>query len=581
VIRRISILLSAFALSVAGCGSDGATGAAQGDAADAVDAHSFGDAGGGGIPSQPDTSLDAASDVDVDDAADAEEPDTGPDALEEPDAADVPDGEPLEDVDPGCGPVGSACNDGDPCTVNDQCLAGGACAGVAVDCSDGVPCTVDTCEQGACAHTVQASFCHIDGICWTDGQPHPTEPCLACDAGVGGEAWTPLPDTPCDDGDLCTANDVCTALGCEGTPLDCDDADPCTVGDACTSGKCVPGPLKDADEDGAADQACGGTDCDDAAAAVHPGAPEACDDGKDNDCNGQTDLGDTACLATCTFHTDCYPEQLCGQHPLLGKLVCSDPCTTSSECGAGEVCAHVPGSANLGYCRPTSNPSGALNGQPCGAASQCQTELCAGVCLDSCSDQAACTPFGTTCTAAGDAQTGLQGVCAPANLVPGGKANGASCTSASQCISGLCDLLAAVPTCVPLCSTDADCALTQECNLTTRTNGPLGNSVSFDPAYTAKTYDAALGCYARKWPSGNLGTGAACTQPSQCRSNKCFALLPTSAQQWCTTYCGSDLDCPPDMQCKPDVVTLVSHWFDQAGLSLPGGTTLVRVCKWK
>ena len=98
----------------------------------------------------------------------------------------------------------------------------------------------------------------------------------------------------------------------------------------------------DVDGDGSFDRACGGDDCDDAAAAVHPGkaevcdgadddcdgtlfageedvdrdaalacaddcddgdafvrpgAPEICDDGVDNDCNGQTDGDDAACPA--------------------------------------------------------------------------------------------------------------------------------------------------------------------------------------------------------------------------------------------------------------------------------------------
>ncbi len=38
------------------------------------------------------------------------------------------------------------------------------------------------------------------------------------------------------------------------------------------------------------------TDCDDTDAGVHPGAAEVCDDGKDNDCNGNSDCNDAACV---------------------------------------------------------------------------------------------------------------------------------------------------------------------------------------------------------------------------------------------------------------------------------------------
>jgi hypothetical protein len=36
-------------------------------------------------------------------------------------------------------------------------------------------------------------------------------------------------------------------------------------------------------------------DCDDANSAVSPAAPEVCDDGLDNDCDGATDAGDSSC----------------------------------------------------------------------------------------------------------------------------------------------------------------------------------------------------------------------------------------------------------------------------------------------
>ncbi|ABS24984.1 MopE-related protein [Anaeromyxobacter sp. Fw109-5] len=50
-------------------------------------------------------------------------------------------------------------------------------------------------------------------------------------------------------------------------------------------------PCPDADADGYKDVACGGTDCNDAAASVNPGAAEVCGDAVDNNCSGVVDEG--------------------------------------------------------------------------------------------------------------------------------------------------------------------------------------------------------------------------------------------------------------------------------------------------
>jgi V8-like Glu-specific endopeptidase len=85
-------------------------------------------------------------------------------------------------------------------------------------------------------------------------------------------------------------------------------------------GSCI-----DADGDGV----CASEDCDDNDASVYPGAPEICDDGKDNNCNGLIDGEDPACQtggcdllpvgAGCTDDNECCSSKCRGKP---GAKVC-------------------------------------------------------------------------------------------------------------------------------------------------------------------------------------------------------------------------------------------------------------------
>jgi hypothetical protein len=72
---------------------------------------------------------------------------------------------------------------------------------------------------------------------------------------------------------------------------DCCDSSDCAGGQECTDHLCTDSSdcETDGDGDGHYDASCGGDDCNDADASIHPGAAEVCDDHADNDCDGLED----------------------------------------------------------------------------------------------------------------------------------------------------------------------------------------------------------------------------------------------------------------------------------------------------
>ncbi len=136
-------------------------------------------------------------------------------------------------------------------------------------------------------------------------------------------------------GDFCVESAACLAGYCatEGPPS-CDDRSACTV-DACDGvlGACTH-VVRDEDGDGHGDAACGAEDCDDGDAAVHPGAPERCADGRDDDCDGRTDCSDLACAADLGC-AGCTPEGCADgvDDDCDGIVDCADSdCAASLDC---------------------------------------------------------------------------------------------------------------------------------------------------------------------------------------------------------------------------------------------------------
>ncbi|MFT7624442.1 MAG: hypothetical protein ACI9WU_003630 [Myxococcota bacterium] len=122
------------------------------------------------------------------------------------------------------------CQDGDACTLDDLCDDSGVCTGGAfIACDDGDLCTLDVCEPTVgCAFVPDLTpCCVVDGgtvaLCDDD------DPCTTDSCDPATYACTNMPfDGACDDGDLCTDAGTCTDGLCVALALSCDDGQPCT-----------------------------------------------------------------------------------------------------------------------------------------------------------------------------------------------------------------------------------------------------------------------------------------------------------------------------------------------------------------
>ena len=141
----------------------------------------------------------------------------------------------------------SACDDGEPCTAGDRCVASG-CLGATLVCD----CLVDSdCETAGADHCVGTQYCDRTGVkptCRVNAAsgitcPKAKGPCAVnlCDPADGICKYVPVPAAvSCDDGDPCTLKDVCEAGKCGGTPdlaCECATSADCAAhedGDLCT-----------------------------------------------------------------------------------------------------------------------------------------------------------------------------------------------------------------------------------------------------------------------------------------------------------------------------------------------------------
>ncbi len=236
----------------------------------------------------------------------------------------------------------------------------GACT-TAAQCNDSIDCTDDTCVAGNCVHTPVPARCMAG---------------FSCDLHTG-----------------CRAGRACA------TTTDCADTDPCTVNERCDSATrvCL-FDLLDGDHDGFPPRSCGGGDCDDSHADVHPGATEVCN-GIDDNCNGLVDEppAGTECgtgflcrSASCA----CASATASPCPPIASSRACVDLMTDRQNCGA---CGHV--------CFFASHATATCMSGACSVACSAGYVICGSACADTTSDSANCgacdhaCPGGMVCTA--------------------------------------------------------------------------------------------------------------------------------------------------------------------------------------
>jgi hypothetical protein len=323
------------------------------------------------------------------------------------------------------------CDDGDACTLEDQCGAGGCVGGPPPMCDDGMACngleSCDaalgcvggeplTCDDGDACNGVEA--CDPVGGCTAGHAPecddgNACNGLEACDANAGCVAGEAL---ECDDDNVCNGSESCDATtGCvPGIELSCNDGNPCTGVETCVPEfGCLMGePLVCGDGD-----ACNGLELCDGLVGCVAGVALGCDDS--NACNGlEACDGELGCVAgeslACDDDDACNGLEVCDANAgcVGGQTVACDdgnPCNGAESCDAEEGCqggaalACDDGVACNGaeVCDGT---SGCVAGMPVNCS---DGNFCNG--LEACDDLTGCQPSAPPACNDGDPCNGAEG----------------------------------------------------------------------------------------------------------------------------------------------------------------------------
>ena len=359
-------------------------------------------------------------------------------------------------------PDEQACDDGNPCTIDDACEQG-TCSGQPRDCDDDDPCTVDDCdakEDGGCVYD--------DAV-----------------------------DTGCDDGDPCTSDDACAAGACAGAPMDCSEFD-----DPCHTGACDPGTVEcvavPADEGSACDDGSLCTETDQCVAGKCVGTKLDCSMLDEGAClKGKCSEASGSCQqVTANEGNPCNDGDLCTIIDTCAEGICGG---TPKKCDSvSSACAVGVCEAETGDCVPSPAPDGAAceDGDGCTEGDTCQGGVCAGgepvECddLDACDGTESCDPGTGECVEGTPIDCDDQDACTVDSCAP---ATGecsylpAFLDDFDACTVDACDPITGAVSHEPIDCADADACTVDACDPAT---GECSNPSAFLDDFDACTVDA-------------------------------------------------------------------------------------------
>lgn len=264
---------------------------------------------------------------------------------------------------------------------------GDACAS---SCDDGYSCTIDSCVGTTCRHSIGpnegATVCPTGQYCTVDKGCVDAPACATNATCV--EYW---------EGDACKANARCDAA----------------------SSVCIFDAL-DKDADKHLPQVCGGDDCNDANAMVHPGAGESCN-GDDDNCNGTIDEETAENTPICGQLDECKSGACTCKATNLCSGSCVDIRTDVEHCGAcGQSCLLA------------SDASALRNDWGCEAGKcVCGGQVCGTICTNLNDDRTNCGTCGAAC---GESEVCRAGVCTLIHKCTyQGRVSGTTCESGQFC----------------------------------------------------------------------------------------------------------------------------------------------------